>query len=115
MLPHGGSAGRNFPVLGAFRLIHKLMFDAFVGSDPPLVWLTIMFLILTTALAFVGPVLAHVSFAVAVAMFMAFAMVGRWESVMIWTTDGPDQQRRIGPSARYRRQREAAPAGEVSR
>jgi hypothetical protein len=68
-----------------------MMFDAFVASDPPLVWLTIMFLMVTTAVAFISPVLAYASFAVVVALFMAFTVVGRWESVMIWTTDGPDQ------------------------
>jgi uncharacterized membrane protein len=155
----------SFLVLGAFWLMHKMMFDAFVASDPPLVWLNIMFLMVTallpfttalvgeyraltivavayglnlvlafasawaiwayatrgvrlteediepvlvrggnrmglvyvlvmtatTALAFVSPVVAYVAFAVVVALFMAFTMVGRWESVMVWTTDTSDQ------------------------
>jgi uncharacterized membrane protein len=142
-----------------------MMFESFVASDPPLVWLNIMFLMVTallpfttglvgeyraltvvavayglnlvlafasawaiwayatrgtrlteediepvlvrggnrmglvyvlvmsatTALAFISPILAYAAFAMVVALFIAFTMAGQWESVMIWTTDAPDE------------------------
>jgi uncharacterized membrane protein len=42
----------SFLVLGAFWLMHKMMFDAIEGSDPPLVWLNVAFLMVTALLPF---------------------------------------------------------------
>jgi uncharacterized membrane protein len=42
----------SFMVLGAFWLMHKMMFDSIVASDPPLVWLNVLFLMITALLPF---------------------------------------------------------------
>lgn len=42
----------SFLVLGVFWLMHKMIFDALEGSDPPLVWLNVMFLLITALLPF---------------------------------------------------------------
>lgn len=42
----------SFMVLGAFWLMHKLIFDSIVTADTPLMWLNVMFLMVTALLPF---------------------------------------------------------------
>ena len=42
----------SFLVLGVFWLMHKMIFDSLVRSDPPLMWLNIVFLMVTALVPF---------------------------------------------------------------
>lgn len=42
----------SFLVLGVFWLMHKMIFDSVVGSDPPLVWLNVAFLMASALVPF---------------------------------------------------------------
>ena len=42
----------SFLVLGVFWLIHKMIFDSIVGADPPLIWLNVLFLMVTALVPF---------------------------------------------------------------
>jgi hypothetical protein len=45
-----------------------------------------------TAMAFASPQASYAAYAVIVVLVMGFSMIGRWESVMVWSsaTDGDD-------------------------
>lgn len=44
--------GLSFLVLGVYWLMHKMIFDAIEASDPPLIWLNVLFLMITALLPF---------------------------------------------------------------
>ena len=44
--------GLSFLVLGVFWLMHKMIFDALEASDPPLIWLNVVFLMIIALLPF---------------------------------------------------------------
>jgi uncharacterized membrane protein len=156
--------GLSFLVLGVFWLIHKTLFDSILLSDMPLVWLNVVYLMVTAllpfttalvgefrdvglvafvyglnlalafgaataiftyafggnrlidedtdpalvrggsrmgiiyvavmigaaAISFASAEAAYVVYGVIVLGFMAATMIGRWESVMVWSREGDE-------------------------
>jgi uncharacterized membrane protein len=75
----------SFMVLGVFWLIHKMIFDAIVASDPPLTWLNVLFLMVSSLLPFTTALVGEYRAITAVAVVYGLnLMLGFCAAWAIW-------------------------------